>query len=93
MLLPDPTESLDESWEGSVHSLFTHQARRVPKKIAVADEQESWTYEELDARSNQLAHYLIAHGVQPQDVVALYSHRSASLVLALLGVFKAGAAF
>jgi amino acid adenylation domain-containing protein len=93
MFLPDPTESLDESWEGSVHSLFTHQARRVPKKVAVADEHESWTYEELDARSNQLARYLIAHGVQPQDLVAIYSHRSASLVLALLGIFKAGAAF
>ncbi|MGK7902426.1 MAG: amino acid adenylation domain-containing protein, partial [Hormoscilla sp.] len=46
-----------------------------------------------NARSNQLAHYLRANGICRQDIVAIYAHRSAALVWALLGVLKAGAAF
>jgi amino acid adenylation domain-containing protein len=91
--LPNPAESLDDQWEGAVQKLFSQQARRVPDRFAVIDKHEAWTYKELDSRSSQLANYLITSGIQPQEVVAIYSHRSASLVWALLGVMKAGAAF
>jgi len=92
-LLPDPAEVLSCDWVGSVPARFAEQAQRVPRAIAVADPLDQWTYAELEARSNQLANYLCAHEIQPQDVVAIYGHRSASLVWALLGVWKAGAAF
>jgi amino acid adenylation domain-containing protein len=92
-VLPNPAEVLDATWEGAICTLFSQQARRVPRRPAVVDPGEDWSYEELDARSSQLASYLIASGVQPQDIVAVYGHRSASLVWALLGVLKAGAAF
>ena len=92
-LLPNPTQVLRSDWQGAVHTQFSQQAQRFPERLAAVDKQETWTYKELDARSNQLANYLIASGVQPQDIVAIYGHRSASLVWAVLGVLKAGAAF
>ena len=44
---------------------------------AVVDPDNRWTYSELDRRTNQLANYLIAQGIKPKDVVAIYAHRSA----------------
>jgi amino acid adenylation domain-containing protein len=93
ILLPDPTQSIDCKWEGAVCYQFSLQANRVPERKAIVDKQGTWSYKELDTLSNQLANYLLTCGVQPQEVVAIYGHRSASLVLALLGVIKAGAAF
>jgi amino acid adenylation domain-containing protein len=92
-LLPNPMERLGAEWDGAVHVRFSQQARRVPTHPAVVDPHDVWSYAELETRSNQLAHYLGANGVGPQDVVAIYGDRSASLVWALLGVLKAGAAF
>ncbi|MFL6335978.1 MAG: amino acid adenylation domain-containing protein [Pyrinomonadaceae bacterium] len=92
-LLPDPAEPLNSDWVGSVHSLFEARARMHPGRVAVADAGQIWTYEELNRRSNRVANYLLAHGIRPGDVVAIYSHRSAPLVQAVLGVLKAGAAF
>src|SRR5262249_12504953 len=62
-------------------------------RIAVSDKRVAWTYSQLDQLSNRLARYLGAQGIKPQDTVAIYAHRSAELVLALLGILKAGAAF
>ncbi|MGB7440888.1 MAG: amino acid adenylation domain-containing protein [Coleofasciculaceae cyanobacterium] len=93
VILPNPTQIIDCQWEGAVHTRFTQQAQRIPDKVAVVDAHESWSYAQLDARSNQLAHYLLAHGISSQDIVAIYGHRSASLVWTILGVAKAGAAF
>ena len=80
-VIPDPTESLDDTWEGSIHELFSSQAERAPDFPAVIDSDNRWTYAELDRRSNQLANYLIAQGIKPKDVVAIYAQRSAALVL------------
>jgi amino acid adenylation domain-containing protein len=93
IVLPNPIETLGCRWEGAVHTHFAQQVRRVPEHLAVVDALVGWSYAELDARSNQLANYLLGNGIQRQDIVAIYGHRSASLVWALLGVLKAGAAF
>ena len=92
-LLPDPTEPLGADYEGSVQALFAQQAQRVPEHLAVRDKDETWSYGELDEWGNRLANHLRASGVEPQAVVAIYGHRCATLVWALLGVLKAGAAF
>lgn len=92
-VLPDPTQPLCPAWAGPVADRFSAQAREHPQQTAVEDTRESWGYQELENRSNQLAHCLCAHGLAAGDVVAIYSHRGASLVWALLGVWKAGAAF
>ena len=92
-ILPDPTVSLSDAWQEAIHTQFAQMAQKQPHRPAVVDFQETWTYQELDKQSNQLAHYLITQGIQPGNVVAIYGHRSASLVLAWLGILKAGAAF
>ncbi|MCP4657361.1 MAG: AMP-binding protein, partial [bacterium] len=92
-LLPRPGEALSAHFEGTLHGSFARRAARFPEQVAVVDPAESWSYGELDERSNQLARYLVAHGVEPHAVVAIWAHRSASLVWALVGILKAGAAF
>jgi amino acid adenylation domain-containing protein len=92
-LLPLPAEQLNNAWLGSVPEIFSKQAERAPERVAIIDRHETWTYTELRALSNQLAHYLRAQGIQNEDIVAIYGHRSSALVWALMGVLKAGAAF
>ncbi len=92
-LLPDPTAPLGEAGPGLVHELFAGQARRRPRKIALADIDGPWTYGELHEAVRRLAGWLRAHGVQPGDRVAIHAHRSAPLVWAVFAVLEAGAAF
>ncbi|MGE5820860.1 MAG: amino acid adenylation domain-containing protein [Deltaproteobacteria bacterium] len=91
--LPDATAPLDDRWYGAVHEAMAAFAQKQPDKLAVQDRDAAWTYKELNERSNQLAHCLREHGVVLGDTVAIYAHRNASLVWALFGVLKAGAAF
>ena len=92
-VLPNPVESLPTQWKGSVASLFAEQARLTPDRLAVKDKNEAWTYQQLDQLSNQLANRLLEAGLAREDVVAIYASRGAQLVLAVLGVLKAGGAF
>ena len=92
-LLPNPVEPLHADWVGSVHDRLSRQAAQLPEKLAVVDSRDRWTYRELNDRSNQLAHCLVGKGIRPEDIVAIYGHRSASLVWAVLGVLKAGGFF
>ncbi|HEU0076635.1 MAG TPA: amino acid adenylation domain-containing protein, partial [Longimicrobiaceae bacterium] len=72
---------------------FAAHAAKSPEAPAISAAAQTWTYAELDAAANRIAHRLIDGGVRPGDVVAVYAHRSAALVRALLGAWKAGAAF
>jgi amino acid adenylation domain-containing protein len=92
-LLPDPVQPLNNDWLGSVPERFSKQAQRAPERAAITDKHETWSYGELRAHSNQLANYLCTKGIRNEDIVAIYGHRSAALVWALLGVLKSGAAF
>ena len=93
LLLPNPIQQLRSQWVGAVHTSFSQQAQKEPQQLAVVDANVAWTYAELEERTNLLANYLVANHIQPQDIVAIYGHRSATLVWAILGVLKAGAAF
>ena len=93
-LLPDPAEPLSGEWRGAAHRALSRNAADHPDRVAVCDAQGiSWTYAELEARANQLARFLVSRGVEKGDVVAVWAHRGAPLVQALLGALKAGAAF
>ena len=91
--LPDPTLALDRVWTEPVHARFRRHAEQAPARVAVVDRERSWTYGELEERSNQLARHLRAHGIGREDRVAIHAARSAGLAWAMLGVLKAGAAF
>ncbi|PPK63696.1 amino acid adenylation domain-containing protein [Actinokineospora auranticolor] len=70
---------------------FDRWVRRSPDAEAVVCRDRTLTYAELDRRANRLAHALIAGGVRPQDPVAVLLTRDIEMVVALFGVFKAGA--
>ncbi|MFL6290862.1 MAG: amino acid adenylation domain-containing protein, partial [Thermoanaerobaculia bacterium] len=92
--LPDPAKPLAGDWRGAVHQALARNACGQPDRIAVQDAQGTvWTYAVLEARANQVAHRLIAGGVEKGDAVAVWAHRSAPLVQALMGTLKAGAVF
>ncbi|HUI10515.1 MAG TPA: condensation domain-containing protein, partial [Bacteroidota bacterium] len=79
--------------DASIHRLFEEQARRTPEAVALEDQGESLTYAAVNARANRIAAVLGARGVGPGSLVGLAMERSADLVLATLGILKAGAAY
>src|ERR1700730_13479248 len=79
--------------ESTLPVLIEQQVERSPNSIALMFGDLSLTYEELNVRANRLAHYLIKLGVGPEDIVALALKRSIELVISLLAIMKAGAAY
>ncbi|HEX5597721.1 MAG TPA: non-ribosomal peptide synthetase, partial [Micromonosporaceae bacterium] len=77
----------------TVHGVFTRQAAASPDAVALIDRGIRTTYQELDERANRLAHRLIGEGVACGDVVGIHLDRGVDLVVAVLGVLKAGAAY
>ncbi|GER91693.1 hypothetical protein KDW_58550 [Dictyobacter vulcani] len=69
---------------------FEQQAEKYPQSIAVADEQRSLTYAQLNAQANQLAHALRREGVGPNQLVGLCVDRSVQTLVGLLAILKAG---
>jgi amino acid adenylation domain-containing protein len=79
--------------QSPVHALFEEQVRRTPLAPAVVFQEIRLTYEELNARANQLASYLREQGVGPGTRVGLLLERSAQMIVAILGILKAGGAY
>src|SRR5882724_9996661 len=77
----------------TVPGLFEAQVRRSPGACALVFEDACLSYAQLNARANQLAHYLIGQGIGPESRVALALPRSLEMVVALVGVLKSGAAY
>lgn len=76
-----------------VHHLFELQVKRTPNATAVVCEGKQLTYRELNTRANQVAHRLRSLGAGPHVLVAICSERSLEMVVGLLGILKAGAAY
>ncbi|KAF9271332.1 hypothetical protein BGZ68_003801, partial [Mortierella alpina] len=76
-----------------LHHLFEQQAERTPEAIAVVHGDESLTYDQLNARSNRLAHHLISIGVKPDTRVAICVKRSLSMIVGIMAILKAGGAY
>ena len=76
-----------------MHELFEEQAARTPEAVAVLFEGRQLTYGVLNERANQLALHLVSLGLRTDDCVGICMQRSPEMVVALLAVLKAGAAF
>ncbi|MEM6592505.1 MAG: AMP-binding protein, partial [Cyanobacteria bacterium P01_C01_bin.73] len=76
-----------------LHHLFAEQAARTPEAIAFRCADQQLTYRELEARSNQLAHYLQGLGVKSETLVGLCVVRSLEMAIAVLAILKAGGAY
>ena len=76
-----------------MHRLIREQARRHPEALAAVHDSARLTYGELDARSDVIAARLLRAGVGADCIVALLLERSTDALCALLGVWKAGAAY
>jgi amino acid adenylation domain-containing protein len=79
--------------EQTLHGIFEIQAESKPEAIALVCGDERLTYAQLNARANQLAHYLQRQGVKPEIPVALLLERSIDMVVAQLAVLKSGGAY
>ncbi|MCD5997466.1 amino acid adenylation domain-containing protein, partial [Pseudomonas sp. CDFA 602] len=86
------TETLYPAYS-SLPALIAEQVRATPDALALVCGATRLSYAELDARANQLAHWLHGQGVGPDVPVAVSAERSVELVVALLGVIKAGGAY
>jgi non-ribosomal peptide synthetase component F len=76
-----------------VHQLFEAQVERSPDAVAVVFEDRQLTYRELNAKANQLAHYLQKLGVKAEVLVGICVQRSLEMVVGLLGILKADGAY
>ncbi|MFF3739348.1 amino acid adenylation domain-containing protein [Streptomyces sp. NPDC002566] len=100
-LLPSERARILGEWAGPVqdvetapvHELYAARAAAQPSHPALEFGAQVLSYAELDARANRLAHELAARGTGPGDLVALLLPRSPEMVVALLAVLKAGAAY
>lgn len=85
--------SLEYPQHQCIHQLFEAQVERTPDTVAVVFDDQQLTYYELNARANQLAHYLQKLGVRPEVLVGICVERSLEMVIGLLGILKAGGAY
>ncbi len=79
--------------EVTLPELFEAQAARTPDAPAVITGDEHLSYGGLNARANRLARYLVSLGAGPEQLVAVAMPRSADMIVAVLAVLKAGAAY
>ncbi|WP_311773466.1 non-ribosomal peptide synthetase, partial [Listeria innocua] len=79
--------------EQTVPALFEATAMDYPEKTAVVFGEESWNYSELNRRGNQVAHRLVALGIEPGEAVGIVAERSLSMIAGLIGIIKAGAVY
>ena len=76
-----------------IHQLFEEQVERNPDAVAVVFKEQQLTYDELNCRANQLAHYLRSLGVSADVLVGLCVERSLEMIVGLLAILKAGGAY
>jgi len=85
--------SIELPSERTVHRLYEKQVRSTPQVTALVHAEQRLSYAELNGAANQLARHLISRGVGPGEVVGICMERGPAMVLGLLGILKAGAAY
>nr|AGZ05277.1 McyC [Nostoc sp. 152] len=102
LLTPEERYQLLTEWNNTavsypqdkcIHQLFEEQVKLNPDAVAVIFEGQKLTYQQLNERANQLAHYLQRKGVNIEVLVGIFIERSLEMVIGLLGILKAGGAY
>ncbi|CCQ62420.1 Linear gramicidin synthetase subunit C [Includes: ATP-dependent valine adenylase (ValA) (Valine activase); ATP-dependent D-valine adenylase (D-ValA) (D-valine activase); Valine racemase [ATP-hydrolyzing]; ATP-dependent tryptophan adenylase (TrpA) (Tryptophan activase); ATP-dependent D-leucine adenylase (D-LeuA) (D-leucine activase); Leucine racemase [ATP-hydrolyzing]; ATP-dependent tryptophan/phenylalanine/tyrosine adenylase (Trp/Phe/TyrA) (Tryptophan/phenylalanine/tyrosine activase); ATP-dependent D-leuci len=86
-------EIIEEDKYIPIHRLFEVQVGKTPNNIAVVFEEESLTYQQLNQKANQLAHYLHSLGVKTETLVGICLEPSLEMVISLLAILKVGGAY
>ncbi len=81
------------SKDKTVVDLFEEQAKKTPDNIAVVFEKDKLTYNELNKRANQLAHYLQSKGVRQETLVPICIERSLEMIVGVLAILKTGGVY
>jgi amino acid adenylation domain-containing protein len=89
----NPAATPSEQGTKLIHELFQEQVRRAPHAPALTHENKTVTYDDLNKRANQVAHYLRGKGLLPDQPVGICVERSIDMVVGLLGILKAGGAY
>ncbi len=89
-ILPDPTISIPEPEQVLVHQMIKAWARQTPNEPAIMQDDQHWTYAELDEYASKLARRLIQKGLKPGDVVAVCGPRSFHLIASMVAAFLSG---
>lgn len=102
-LLPNPTTDLHwGEFRGAIHDIFAANAEKHPDRTCVVEtanvfdsdsKDRTFTYKQINETSNVLAHHLVQSGIQQGEVVMVYAYRGVDLVVAIMGILKAGATF
>nr|WP_326491738.1 non-ribosomal peptide synthetase [Myxococcus stipitatus] len=79
--------------QAPIHALFAEQVARTPEAIALSSSAGRMTYAELAARAHRLARHLRERGIRPGSRVGLFLERSPDLIIGMLGILEAGAAY
>lgn len=84
---------VDYPLDTSFIELFENQVNHYPDKIAIIYDEQKLTYQELNNRANQVAHYLREKGVKSEVLVGILMERSLEMVIGLLAILKSGGAY
>ncbi|MGD9488076.1 MAG: amino acid adenylation domain-containing protein [Calditrichaceae bacterium] len=85
--------TLEFSSESNIPKKFEEQVQRTPGSIAIGFKNEKLTYQELNGKANQLAHYLINSGIAAESIVGILMDRSIDMIVSILAIWKAGGAY
>lgn len=101
--LPDPTKDLDwAGYRGAIQDIFMKNALEFPDRECVVETKSfmdassktrTFTYQQINRASNIVGNYLKENGIKKGDIVMIYAYRGVDLVVAVMGVLKAGATF
>ncbi|ROL75559.1 amino acid adenylation domain-containing protein [Pseudomonas vranovensis] len=89
----DRSQSLGESASRQLHQLFERHAQQHPERTAIQIGEQQVSYAQLERRANQLARVLNQRGIGREAIVGVYGARSVEIIVALLAILKAGAAY
>jgi amino acid adenylation domain-containing protein len=84
---------VDYPKEKTLADLFEEQVLKTPDAVALRQHDRTMTYRELNVQANQLARYLIEHGVNKEDNIGLLVTRSFNMIIGMFGILKAGGAY